>query len=132
VTQQHVVEAESQQLLRCEQRHTRLIGRAIALSLVAFHARGNEVVRGAFTALCPREDMVERQILGVPMFAAILAPIPVANIDARPFHRRFAIITPDVHIMTQPYHRGHGKRCRWRMEDIIAVIFLNKYRAAKP
>ena len=132
MTKQHVIEAETQQLLRCQQRHTCLLGRAVALTLVTFDAGRDQIVRRAFAALCPRENVIERQILGVLMLAAILAAIAVANIDPGPFHRRFAVIAPNVHIMTQADNRRHRKSGRRRMENIIAVVFLDKDRAAKP
>ena len=132
MTKQHVIEAETQQFLRGQQRHAGLFRRAVALSLIAFDTRGHKVLRRAFAALCTREDMIERKFLGVFMLAAILTAISIANIDPSPFHRGFAIITTNVNIMTQTHNRRNGKNGRGRSENIIAVVFLDKYCSAKP
>src|SRR5690606_573057 len=73
VTKQDVIEPKAKQLLRRQERHTCLLRRAVAFPLVAFDARGHEVLRGVLAALCSRQNVVERQILCVTMVAAILA-----------------------------------------------------------
>ena len=132
MAKKYVIEAESKQLLGCKQRHASLIGRAIAFSLIAFDAGGDEVVRSAFAALGTRENVIQRQLFSMLGFAAILTAIAVADVDPCTFHRRFAVGTADVDVMTQPNNGRHGKGRRGRMQQIIAVIFLNKYRTAKP
>ena len=132
MTEQHVIEAEPEQLLRGQQRHACLLGRAVALTLVTLDARRHEVLRRALAALRTRKNMIERQVLGVLVLCAILAAITVADVDARTLHRGLAIIAADVHIVTQPNHGRHGKRGRRRMQHIVAVIFLNKNGTAKP
>src|SRR5436190_21833685 len=61
MTEQHVVEAEPEQLLRREQRHACLLGCAVALALVALDAGGHKVLRRRLAALGTREDVVKRQ-----------------------------------------------------------------------
>ena len=109
VTEQHMVEAEPQQLLRSQQRHAGLLGRAVALSLVALDARRHQILRRALAALGTRENVIQRQVLGVFVLAAILAAIAVANVDPGTLHRRFAVVAANVDIMPQPDHRRHRK-----------------------
>ena len=127
-----MVEAEAEEFLRCEQRHSGLFGRAVAFTLVAFYAGRDEIVRRAFTALRTREDVVERQVFGVLVLAAVLTAVAVADIDPRPFHRSLAVIATQMDVMTKPHDRRHGKRGRGRVQDIVAVVFLDKDRTAKP
>ena len=76
--------------------------------------------------------MVERQVLGMPVLTAVLAAVPVADVDPGPLHRGFAIVSANVNVVTQPDDRWHGEYCRRRMENIIAVVFFDKHGAAKP
>lgn len=104
MTEQHVVEAETEQLLRRQERHACLLGRAVTLTLVALDACGNKILRRALSALGTREDVVKRQVLGVLVLGAILAAIAVADVDACTLHCSFAIVAANVNIMTQPDH----------------------------
>ena len=132
VAKQHVIEAETQQLLRSQQRHTCLFRRSVPFPLVAFHAGGDQVRRGAFAALCTRQNVIERQVLCVFMVAAILAAVTVANVNPGTLHRRFAAVAANVHVMPQTDHRREPESRRRRMEDIVAVVLFDEYRAAKP
>ena len=126
MTKQNVIETETQQFLRRQQRHSRLIGRAIAFALVAFYASRHQIVRRTFAALRPRQNMIERQILCVFVLGAILAAVSVANIDPRALHRRFLAATLDVDVRPQTHHRRHGNSRRRRMQNIVAVVFFNR------
>lgn len=132
MAEQYVIEAETQQLLGCKQRHTGLFRRAVAFTLVAADAGGYKILRGAFAALGAGKYVIQRQVLGGFVFTAILAQIAVANIDTRSLHRCLAAITAHVYIMTQPDHRWDLKNGRRRAENIIPVVFFDKDRAAKP
>ncbi len=99
-----MVEAETQQLLRRQQRHSRLLRRAVAFSLVAFYAGRDQILGRVFAALSTRKNVIERQVLSVTMLAAILAAIAVSNVDTRTLHRRLAVIAPQMNVMTQPHH----------------------------
>ena len=46
--------------------------------------------------------MIERQVFCMSMLAAVLAAIAIADVDARPLHRRFAILAANVDVMPQP------------------------------
>jgi len=127
-----MIEAETQQLLRSKQRHAGLFGGAVALALVAPDTRGNQVLRGALAALGPRQDVVQRKVLGVAVLSAILAEVTVANINARAFHGGLAAIPAYMYIMTQPDYRGNFKYGRWRAENVVPVVFFNKDRAPEP
>jgi len=132
MAEKYVVKAEAKELLRSEQRHTCLLRRAVPLSLVTFYTGCNQVVRSAFSALSTREDMIQRQLFCVFCFAAILAAIAVADVDPGTLHCRFPIIAADVDVVAKANNGRHWKRCRWRMQHVIAIIFLNKDRTAKP
>src|SRR5690349_8612144 len=132
MAEQHMIEAKPQKLLRREQRHACLFRRTIALTLVALDAGRDEIVRRTFAALSSRQNMVERQVLGMFMLAAILATIPVTNVDPGPFHRRLAVRASNMNIMPQPHNRRHRKDRRGRMKDIVAVVFLDENGAAEP
>ncbi len=127
-----MVEAETQQLLRRQQRHSRLLGRAVALALVAFYAGSDQILRRVFAALSTRKNVIKRQVLRMTMLAAILAAIAVANVNTRTLHRRLAVIAPQMNVMTQPHNRRNRKRRRRRMQHVVAVVLFNKDRAAKP
>src|SRR5688572_7284355 len=99
MAKQHMVETETQQLLRGQQRHTSLIRGTIPLSLIASNTRCDEVVRCALSALCPRENVIERQVLSVLVLATVLTPVTVANVDPCTFHRCFAVIAAYVYVM---------------------------------
>src|SRR5436190_9476469 len=60
VAEQHMVEAETEQLLRGQQRHARLFGRAIAFTLVALYTGRDQVMRRALATLGTRENVIER------------------------------------------------------------------------
>ncbi len=132
MTKQNVIEAEPEQLLRCQQGHSRLLRSSIALALIAFDAGGDQIMRRALAALGTRENVIERQFFGMLVFTAVLAAIAVADVYPCPFHRGFTIVSADMDVMTQPDDRRNGKRGRRRMQNIIAVVFLNKNRATKP
>ncbi len=131
MAKQYVVESQPEQFLRSQKRHPRLFGRSIAFTLIALYTGRNQVMRSAFAALGPRENMVKRQVLGVLVLAAVLAAIAVANINASPLHRGLAVVPTHMHIMPQPDNRRHRKRYRRRVKHIVAVIFLNKHSPAK-
>ena len=132
MTKKHVVEPQPQQLLRSQQRHTRLLRRAIALTLITLDAGRYKVMRRAFSTLCSRQDVIERQVLGMLVFTAILAAIAVADVDASALHRRLAALALDMNVMTQPDDRWNGKLRRRRMKDIVAVILLDENGPSKP
>lgn len=132
VTQQHVIEAEPKQFLRRKQRHSRLLWRAIAFALIALDARGHKILRCVLAALRSRKDVIERQVFGVLVLAAILTSIAVANVNSRTLHRRLAIVATQMHVMPQPNDRRHRKSRRGGMQNIIAVVLLDKDRPAKP
>lgn len=126
-----MVEPKPQQLLRGQERHPRLLRRSVTLALVAFDARGDQVMRRALAALSTREDVVQRQVLGVLMLAAVLTPITVTNVDPGPFHRGLAVVAANVNIMPQPDNRWDRKRDRGRMQHIVPVILLDKHSPAE-
>lgn len=132
MTEKDVVETETEQFLRRKQRHACLFRRAVTLSLIAFYARSDQVVRRAFAALRTWENVVKRQLFRMLGFTAILTAIAVTDVDAGTLHRCFAIVAANVNVVTQTNHRRHRKRRRGRMQHIIAVILLNKDRTAKP
>src|SRR5215203_855240 len=121
MTKQYVIESQTKELLRREQRHPCLFRRSVTFTLVAFYTRRDQVGRSAFAALCPRQDVIERQVLGVTMLAAILAAVTVAYVNACPLHRRLGTIAADMNVMTKPDHRRHGKNGRGRVKNIVAV-----------
>ena len=101
VAEQHMIESETEQLLRGQQRHAGLFRRAVAFTLVAFNAGRHEIVRRAFPALGTRENMVERQFLGVLVLTAVLTAIAITDIDPSTFHCRLAGVTTNVNVVTQ-------------------------------
>jgi len=132
MAKQYMIESQTKQLLRRKQRHPCLFRRAVAFPLIAFYARGDQIGRRAFAALCPRQDVVERKVLGVTMLAAILAAVTVANVNTCPLHRRLRTIAADVNVMAKPDHGRHRENGRGRAQNIVAVVFLDINRAAKP
>jgi DNA repair protein RadC len=66
------------------------------------------------------------------MITAVLAAIPIADIDTRPLHCRLTSIASNVNIMPQADDRRNGKCRRRRMEHVVAVVLFDKHRAAKP
>lgn len=86
VTKQDMVEPEPKQFLGGKQWHSGLLGRSIAFSLIAPYASGNKILRRVFSTLSTREDVVKRQIFRMPVLAAILAAISIANIDTGALH----------------------------------------------
>lgn len=132
MTEQYVIESQTKQFLRCKQRHPCLFRSSVTFTLVAFYTRGDQVGRSAFAALCPRQYVVERQVFGMTMLAAILAAVTVANVNACPLHRRLGTIAANVDVMTKPDHGRHGENSRGRVKNIVAVVFLDINRAAKP
>lgn len=132
VTQQHMIEAEAKQLLRREQRHSRLLGRAVAFALIALDARGHQILRRVLAALRTREDVIKRQVFRMFVLGAILAAIAVANVNSRTLHRRLAAVAPQMNVVSQPDDRRHRKGRRRRMQNVITVILLDKDCSAKP
>src|SRR5215204_440341 len=59
MTKQYVIESEPEKLLRCQQRHARLFGRAITFSLITFHTRCDEIRRRTFSALSTGKNVIE-------------------------------------------------------------------------
>lgn len=76
--------------------------------------------------------MVKRQVLCMLMLAAILAAVAVANVNAGPLHRRFAAIPAHVDIVTQADNGRDLEHRRRGAEHILAVVFFDENRAAKP
>lgn len=100
MAEQNVVEPKPKKLLRCEQGHTRLLGRSVAFSLIAPDTGGDQVLRGRCAALGFRKNVVQSKIPRRILISAILAFISVANIDTGPFHRIFAPSATDVNIVS--------------------------------
>ena len=132
MAKQHVIEAETKQLLRRQQRHARLLRRAVALSLVALHACGHEIRRRTFTALGAGKNMVERQVFSMSMLTAVLAAVTVADVNACALHRRFAAIASNIDVMAQSDHRRNRKDCRRRMQNVVSILLFDENGAAKP
>ena len=132
MTKQDVVKPETQKLLRREKRHSGLFGRAVAFALVAFDASRHEIVRDAFAALRARQDVVERQILGVFVLAAVLTAIAVADIDPGALHCRFLAAAFDVNVGTQAHDRRYANFRRRRMQNVFAVVFLDGQFTREP
>jgi hypothetical protein len=76
--------------------------------------------------------MVERQVFCVLMLAAVLAAVPVADVDPGTLHRRLASVASDVYVMTQADHGRNLERSRRGTKDVFAVVLFDKDRAAKP
>lgn len=132
MAKQNMIKAEPKQLLRCQQGHSRLFGRAVTLSLITFNASRDQIRRRAFSALCTRQNMIERQVLRVLVIAAILTAITVADINPGTLHRGFPSIPADVYIMPKTDHRRNFKCCRRRTEHIVAVVLFDEHSSAKP
>jgi hypothetical protein len=101
VAKQNMIESKPQQLLRSKQRHAGLFRSAVTFSLIAFYASSDKVCRGAFAALCTRQNVIEREVLRMTVVAAILAAVTIANVDAGSLHRGFAAITTHMYVMSQ-------------------------------
>ena len=127
-----MVEPETQKLLRREQRHSSLLRRAVAFSLVAFYASSDQIRRRAFAALRTRKNVIERQILGVLVVAAVLAAVAVADVNPSPLHCRLASVSTYVDVVTQADHGRDFEDRRRRAEYVFAVVLFSKDRAAKP
>ena len=132
VAEQNVVEPQTEQLLRSQKRHACLLRSAIAFSLIALYARRYEIRGSALPTLGAREDVIEREVLGVAMLSAVLATITITNVNPCTLHCGLASIATDVNIMSKPNHGRNGEDGRRRMENIVAVFLFNKYRTAKP
>lgn len=132
VAEQNVVEPEPQQFLRGQERHAGLFRRSVALALVAGDTGRDQICRGALAALSPRENVIERQVLGEPMVAAVLAAIAVADVDPCTLHCRFTTRAPDIHIMPEPNNGWDTENRRGRAENVVAVVLFDEDRAAKP
>lgn len=132
MTKQDVIKPEPKQFLRSEQRHTGLLGRAVAFALIAFDAGRHEILRGVFAALSPRQNMIQCEIFCVTVFAAVLASITVTDVDACALHRILIVLAAQMDIVAQANDRRHGKGRRRRMQNIVAVILLNKHSSAEP
>src|SRR2546421_5237139 len=78
VAEKHALQADAQSLLRSEQRHARLFGRAAALARVAVYAGRHEVFGRRATTLRTRRDVVERQLARKQFRSAILTAKLVA------------------------------------------------------
>ena len=132
MAEKHVIESQTEKLLRSEQRHTSLFGRSITFSLVALHTRRDKVSRRAFTALRTRQDVIERQVFRMLVIAAVLAAIAIANVDACTLHGRLAAIAADVDVVPKPDHRRDREGRRRRMKNIVAVLLFDENSTAKP
>jgi hypothetical protein len=127
-----MIESEAKKFLRSEKRHARLLGGAVAFSLIAFHACSNEIRRRAFATLRTGKNMIEGEIFGVFMITAILASIPVADVDASPLHSCLATVSADMDVVPQANDGRHWEDSGRRMKNVVAVVFFDEYRAAKP
>lgn len=125
MTEKHVVQTQPKQLLRGQKRHSRLLGRPVALALVTPLAGGDEILRSRRSALCFGHDVIERQILGVFVVAAILATITIPNIDPGPLHRAVAPTAADIDVMAQAHDRRNAKLNRRGPKNVVAVKFLD-------
>jgi hypothetical protein len=76
--------------------------------------------------------VIERQILRVLVIAALLAAIPVTDINPCPFHRRLASVATHVNIMPKADDRRYREHCRRRVENVVTIVFLNEHRTAEP
>lgn len=132
VAEQHVIKAQTQKFLRREQRHSGLFRRTVTFSLIAFYASSYKVSRSAFTALCTRQDVIQRQILGMLMVTAILAAVAVADVNSRPLHCRLSSVSTNIDVMTQADHGRDLEDRRRGTEYVFAVVLFYKDRAAKP
>ncbi len=132
MAKQYVIQPEPKELLRGEQRHTRLLGRTVSFALIALHTSRHEVGRRAFAALCPRQDVIKRQVFGVTVVTAILTAVTVTNVNTRTLHRSLTPIASHVDVVPQPDDRRNGKYRRRRTKDIVAVVLFDKNSAAKP
>ena len=132
MAKKHVIKSEPQQLLRRQQRHSGLLGRAVALTLVTLDTRGHEILRRALAALRTRQNVVKRQVLCMPVVAAILAAVPITNVNTSPLHRRLAAPALYVDVMAQSDNRWNREHCRRRMKDVVPVILLNEHGPAEP
>src|SRR6185369_1428221 len=61
--------------------HAGFFRRASALPVIASEARGNDIVPALLSSECDRDDMVECQILGRKLFAAILTRVVISRIN---------------------------------------------------
>ena len=102
MAEEDMIKAETQKLLRSEERHSRLFGRSVAFTLVTLYASSDEVRRRAFAPLGARKDMVQRQVFGMTVVTAILTSIAVANVYPRPLHRRFTSVPANMYVVPQP------------------------------
>lgn len=132
MAKQNVIQPESKQLLRRQQRHASLLRRTIAFALITLYTCCHKILRRRFATLSSRENVVKRQVLGVTMFAAILATISVANVDPSTFHRGLAIIASKMDVVAQSNDRRHREFSGRRMQHIVAVVLLDKNGTAKP
>ena len=132
MAKQYVIKAEPQKLLRGKQRHACLFGSSVSFSLVALYTGGDEICGSAFAALCTRENVVERKVLCVPVIAAVLTAITVADIHPCTLHCGLPPVSADINIMTQPDNRRNTENGRRRAENVVAIVLFDKDGAAEP
>ncbi len=132
MAKQNAVESDAQISLRSQKWHSRLFGRAVSFALIAFNTSRRQILRSAFAALRPRQNMVKRQIRRVFVVAAVLTAIFVADINSRPFHRRLVAFAMNVDVSSQANNARNFDSLRRRAQNIRAVIFLDENFSAKP
>lgn len=132
VAQKHVVKAEAKQLLGGQERHACLVGCSIAFALIALNARCHKILRRMLAALCTRQDVIERQVFRVAMLTAILTAVAVTNVDPCTLHRILVFLSAQMDIVAQAHNGRHRERRGWRMQNVLAVVLLNKHGSAKP
>lgn len=132
MAQQHMIEPETQQFLRGKQGHACLFRCPVAFSLITFYASGDKVRRSTFASLSPRQNVVERQVLCMLVFAAILTAVSITNVNACTFHRRFTAVPADVDVVTQPNYGRHLEYRRRGTQHMLAIVFFDEHGAAKP
>src|SRR2546429_6475223 len=92
-----------------EERHARLVGRAVALTLVARLAGRAEVLRLRAPAARTRHDVVERQLEDRPLRAAVLAAHLVARQNAHALLARLCAPPAHVDVCDQTDHARYDE-----------------------
>ena len=85
--------------------HAGLSGRAPALAAVAGHAAGDDVLPILSAALGDRHHMIEGQLRGREVVAAVLARVVVARVDIGARERHVVESALDLDIAQQPDDR---------------------------
>src|SRR5205085_3641529 len=121
VAEQHVFESDAQRLLRGEERHARLFGRAAALARVARDAGRREVFGRRAARPRARRDVVERQFVRRPLLPAVLASEPVAHEDSEASHACGLPSASDVYVSAKAYDARHAEHSARRAQNAPRV-----------